>query len=83
MDTQETTQPTFTKGYKAFASFEFQGTENEVNAVRTQAAILWDLFDQATYEPGSEAARYYATAKTNLEQAVMWFTKGASRSKAQ
>lgn len=70
------------KAHDAFASMGLQGKEELVERAKAKAAELWDIFDEATNEPGTEGGRMYAVAKTNLEQAVMWFVKGVSRSKA-
>lgn len=71
-NTKETTLGIFeTKGF---------GTqETLVDAVKAKAAELYDLIRSASNAPGTDSARMFALAKTNLEQAIMWFTKGISR----
>ena len=63
--------------------FESKGLNNKVELVekvKAKAGELWDLYHSGTNEPGTEGGRMYALAKTNLEQSVMWFVKGCSRS---
>ena len=67
-------------GKEIFESRGLQGKEAEVEAVKQKAGELWDLFNAGTNAPNTEGGRMYALAKTNLEQAVMWFVKGVSRS---
>jgi hypothetical protein len=65
-------------------SFESRGfpadTSHLVDQVKQKAGELDDLYGQLSIEPGAEGGRMLALAKTNLEQSVMWFVKGVSRS---
>lgn len=67
-------------GKEVFESRGLQGKEELVEKVKSKAGELWDLFHEGTNTPGTDGGRMYALAKTNLEQAVMWFVKGCSRS---
>lgn len=67
-------------GKEVFESKGLNGKEELVEKVKAKAGELWDLFQEGTNEPGTEGGRMYALAKTNLEQSVMWFVKGISRS---
>jgi hypothetical protein len=68
-------------GKEIFESKGLQGKDALVDEVKTKAGELWDLIP-GTNEPGTEGGRYYALAKTHLEDAIMWFVKGVSRSVA-
>lgn len=71
-----------TAGLNVFDTKGLGGHEDRIEAVRTKAAELWDLFNNngVPEKVSSDAARMFSLAKTNLEQAIMWFTKGTSRS---
>lgn len=68
-------------GIEVFESRGLHGKEELVEQVKAKAGELFDLINSATNDPGTEGGRMYALAKTNLEQSVMWFVKGVSRSK--
>jgi hypothetical protein len=65
---------TFRKEYKPLTDEQ----KAKVEAVKTKADELMGLLEAATPLPGVNGAvgRCIATAKTNLEQAVMWAVKG-------
>ena len=65
---------------EVFESRGLHGKDELVEKVKEKAGELYALFSEATNEPGTDAVRHYALAKTNLEQSVMWFVKGISRS---
>lgn len=69
-----------TAGYANFATKGLNGKESLVEDAKIKAGELLDIFQSATNAPGTEGGRMYALAKTNLEQAIMWFVKGVSRS---
>lgn len=67
-------------GREIFDSCGLHGKDAEVDAVKTKAGELWDLFHAGTNAPNTQGGRMYAIAKTKLEESVMWFVKGVSRS---
>ncbi len=70
------------KAYSVFQSKAITPDRaTEIEEIRKAAAYVWTLFDNyGTNAPGTDAARYFALAKTHLETSVMYFTKGVSRS---
>jgi len=68
------------RAYKTFESRGLYGQESKVELIKTHAAQLWDAFDNISVPPdNSEAGRLVATAKTQLESAVMFAVKAVSR----
>lgn len=54
---------------------------SQIERIKEKAAYLWDELDSISIPPGNvEAGRLVASAKTRLEETVMWAVKGVSRS---
>ena len=68
--------------YETFASLGLNGQEGRVENIKTIAGHLFDAINGISIEPNAPGARCVATAKTKLEETVMWAVKGVSRSKA-
>lgn len=67
---------------RAVKTFESRGLSDpaRVEQIKEIAAALWYEIDGINIAPGnSEAGRYVALAKTELEAAVMWAVKAVSR----
>ena len=65
--------------YKTFESRSLNDQEELVELTKRKAAELLDLMNQVKCEPQGEHMRYFALAKTALEESNMWFVKGVSR----
>lgn len=69
-----------TRAHETFESRSLNGQEEQVDKIKTVAALLFDQIDAIALPPEKrEAARLVALAKTNLEQTVMWAVKACSR----
>lgn len=81
MDTETKRQAVSSdRAVKAFNSRGLNGQENVLGNIKSNAEMLWDEIDGIPVAPGNtEAGRYIALAKTELESAVMWATKAISR----
>lgn len=67
---------------KAKKVFESRGIHHleKIDVIKEKAAELWDAIDAIEVPPGNqEAGRLVATAKTQLETAVMFGVKAVSR----
>lgn len=63
-----------------FASLNMSAANLQlVEEVKQKAAELLQAMSQVHCEPKGEHMRCFATAKTKLEEAVMWHVKGVSR----
>lgn len=72
--------PMSEKAYKTFESRGLHGQESKIERIKEKAALLFDAFDDVSVPPGNtEAGRLIATAKTQLESAVMFGVKAVSR----
>lgn len=77
---QTNTLHTTIPGKDAFSSKGLGDNITLVEKVQGKAAEIWDVINEAySKTTNPEGARLLAIAKTELEGAVMWFTKGLSR----
>lgn len=64
---------------RVFESRGLKGREAHVEEVKVKAAELLDLMESIQPTKTGEHVRYFALAKTALEESVMWHVKGVSR----
>lgn len=58
----------------------FTESGDVINAIKHNAANLWDVIDNISIPPGNtEAGRLVSIAKTELETSVMYAVKAVSR----
>lgn len=74
--TETTTEATKTFEHRTMNDSQIQTVE----AIKSKAATLWDALNDISVPSGNtEAGRLVSSAKTTLEESIMWATKAISR----